>query len=285
MNFKNEIEKSKKSYEDEWNFTSEFYHENGYYEILSNRFENGLRILEIGCGTGYSTISLSKKAKSIISIDENSYCINSTFEKLDRLKLDVSKTIRGKIIADNNSSSYKMQYANNFYNLTKKINCIEGDVLQDKELLKFLKSKEKFDLITCWMIGAHGLILNQEEQLKKGRTALKREPQMVQDYKFDVLTEVAKQANNLLTKNGVLNIVERLNLETAKLFTEKQILDTFTSKIEPYGFNLQKNSELIEIKTRSKMAMVTPNGVEKINKIGLLTMDFKKTIANNVQKQ
>ena len=280
MNFKKEIEKSKFSYEDEWNYTSEFYHENGYYDILSNRFENGLRILEIGCGAGYSTISLSKKAKNLISIDENSYCINSTFKRLSELKIDASKNIRGEISADNNLSSYKMNYENNFNNKIHKVNCIEGDVLLDNELLDFLKSGEKFDLITCWMIGAHGLILNHEEQLKKGRTAINRQPQMVQDYKFDVLTEVAKQAKELLTRYGTLNIVERLNLQTARQFTQEQILDNFTSKIEPCGFNLQENNQLFEIKTRSKMAMVTPNGTEKVNMLGLLTMDFKKTIAN-----
>lgn len=282
MNFKKEIDISKISYEDEWNYTSEFYHKKGYYDILSNRFENGLRILEIGCGAGYSTISLSKKAEKLISIDENSYCINSTFKRLNKLKIDASKNIRGEIIADNYSSSYIMDYVNNFDNKIHKVNCIKGDVLLDNQLLEFLKSEKKFDLITCWMIGAHGLILNHEEQLKKGRTAINRQPQMVQDYKFDVLAEVAKQAVQLLTKEGTLNIVERLNLENAKQFTEDEILNNFASKIEPYGLNLQNTNQLLEIETRSKMEMVSPNGTDKVNMIGLLTMDFKKTISNRV---
>lgn len=282
MNFKKEIDISKISYEDEWNYTSEFYHKKGYYDILSNRFENGLRILEIGCGAGYSAISLSKKAEKLISIDENSYCINSTFKRLNKLKIDASKNIRGEIIADNYSSSYIMDYVNNFDNKIHKVNCIEGDVLLDNQLLEFLKSEKKFDLITCWMIGAHGLILNHEEQLKKGRTAINRQPQMVQDYKFDVLAEVAKQAVKLLTKEGTLNIVERLNLENAKQFTEDEILNNFASKIEPYGLNLQNTNQLLEIETRSKMEMVSPNGTDKVNMIGLLTMDFKKTISNRV---
>ena len=282
MNFKKEIDISKISYEDEWNYTSEFYHKKGYYDILSNRFENGLRILEIGCGAGYSTISLSKKAEKLISIDENSYCINSTFKRLNKLKIDASKNIRGEIIADNYSSSYIMDYVNNFDNKIHKVNCIKGDVLLDNQLLEFLKSEKKFDLITCWMIGAHGLILNHEEQLKKGRTAINRQPQMVQDYKFDVLAEVAKQAVKLLTKEGTLNIVERLNLENAKQFTEDEILNNFASKIEPYGLNLQNTNQLLEIETRSKMEMVSPNGTDKVNMIGLLTMDFKKTISNRV---
>lgn len=282
MNFKKEIDISKISYEDEWNYTSEFYHKKGYYDILSNRFENGLRILEIGCGAGYSAISLSKKAEKLISIDENSYCINSTFKRLNKLKIDASKNIRGEIIADNYSSSYIMDYVNNFDNKIHKVNCIKGDVLLDNQLLEFLKSEKKFDLITCWMIGAHGLILNHEEQLKKGRTAINRQPQMVQDYKFDVLAEVAKQAVQLLTKEGTLNIVERLNLENAKQFTEDEILNNFASKIEPYGLNLQNTNQLLEIETRSKMEMVSPNGTDKVNMIGLLTMDFKKTISNRV---
>lgn len=282
MNFKKEIDISKISYEDEWNYTSEFYHKKGYYDILSNRFENGLRILEIGCGAGYSAISLSKKAEKLISIDENSYCINSTFKRLNKLKIDASKNIRGEIIADNYSSSYIMDYVNNFDNKIHKVNCIKGDVLLDNQLLEFLKSEKKFDLITCWMIGAHGLILNHEEQLKKGRTAINRQPQMVQDYKFDVLAEVAKQAVKLLTKEGTLNIVERLNLENAKQFTEDEILNNFASKIEPYGLNLQNTNQLLEIETRSKMEMVSPNGTDKVNMIGLLTMDFKKTISNRV---
>jgi len=282
LNFKKEIDISKISYEDEWNYTSEFYHKKGYYDILSNRFENGLRILEIGCGAGYSAISLSKKAEKLISIDENSYCINSTFKRLNKLKIDASKNIRGEIIADNYSSSYIMDYVNNFDNKIHKVNCIKGDVLLDNQLLEFLKSEKKFDLITCWMIGAHGLILNHEEQLKKGRTAINRQPQMVQDYKFDVLAEVAKQAVQLLTKEGTLNIVERLNLENAKQFTEDEILNNFASKIEPYGLNLQNTNQLLEIETRSKMEMVSPNGTDKVNMIGLLTMDFKKTISNRV---
>lgn len=283
MNFKHEIDISKASYLDEWDYTSELYHRERSYDLLTNDFKTDLTTLEIGCGAGYSIISLSEKSKNIIAIDENINCIESTYKKLTSLNSNVSRSIRGTVVADDQALSYKMEYEDFIpsNNHSTQIQCIEGDILTDSSLISFLKSQNGFDLVTCWMMGAHGLILSHELQLSKGRTAIQRQPQMVQDYKFDVLEQIAEVSLDLLNKDGILSIAERMDLDIIRQFGAEEILKMFNDRIEPYGYELTNGFEMYEIKTRSKMTMVTPLGTTSQSKLGLLSLKYKKTTNNS----
>ncbi|WP_297100349.1 hypothetical protein [uncultured Draconibacterium sp.] len=282
MSFIDEINKSQKSYQKEWSFTSEFYYAQGYYERLTSSLNDNLKILEIGSGSGFSTINLCKKASKLYSVDENKYCIKETFDRLIKNNIPATLVERGSILSNEEVYSYKLEYEDIFPTSKNLVYCIEGNILFDSSLISHLKSIENFDLITCWMIGAHGLILNHEEQLLKNRSAFNTTPQMVQDYKFEVIEKVSEVSQIILNQEGLLNIVERVNLEFVKHYGINDIVDIYNEKIEPFGFSLFETCEILEIETKSTMAMVTSNGKVRTNKLGLLNLKYKKTNANNL---
>ena len=271
------IDESRVKYKKNWKYTSEFYNDKGYYDCLSNRMDSNLRILEIGCGVGYSTISLSKKAKKLIAIDENIFCINSTFQRLNELNITTTKKQRGTINTREGEDVlwYKMDYKNNFPIDENKVHCIEGDILSDKHLISHLESLEKFDVIVCWMIGAHQLILSKEDEQKKGRDNINRTPRMVFSYKVDVLKKVCEIGKNILKKEGYLNIVERVNSNAVSKMAKKEVLNQYKSLLDISNYKMDyENSELMHIETQSKMPMSGEAGILKEPKIDLLIMDL-----------
>lgn len=276
MNLKHELEVSKTSYLKEWEYTSEYYHEMGYYDLLTESLPKDLTVLEIGCGAGHSTLSLTPHSKLLISIDENNNCIERTHTNLISAGLQSAKYMRSSTAVDDESLSFRVKYSDLDLTSNNSIHLVEGDILNDDSLINTLFNTHQFDLITCWMIGGHDLLLNNEHQLRKGRTGIGRTPLMVQEYKFEVLEQVAQLSSKLLKTSGIFSVAERMNIDIAQQFTEEQILRNFHQYIEPHGLIQANNYEMHEINTRSKMAMVTPFGKTDANKFGLLNLQYKK---------
>lgn len=64
---------NKKSYSESWNIESNLFQQKGIYESLANELPVE-RTLEIGCGSGWSTIALAK-SRDVLSIDNNEYLL------------------------------------------------------------------------------------------------------------------------------------------------------------------------------------------------------------------
>ena len=88
-----------KSYAELWNQSSEFFYSKGYYSWMLEPLSDRNIILEIGCGCGYSTLSLLEAGHRVLAVDKNPECIdiayNLTKEKgfeneVAYLELDVS---------------------------------------------------------------------------------------------------------------------------------------------------------------------------------------------------
>lgn len=271
------VEGSRELYLNDWDYTSSLYHEKGYYEILCEEFQSFNNVLEIGSGSGYSTLALSKKSSQVISIDENVFCVNKTVDFLIQSNVDVSKKVRGIITGNNQNLSYKMNYPPIQGALTAHVNCIEGDIINDSFLHNFLLEKGPFELVTCWMIGAHGLILNEEKQRRQGRNSLNRNAEMIRDYKFEVVDSVAKIAHQVLTNDGVLHLVERISPNALDNFSSNEIYKMYEDKLRPLNFQLNGKERMIKVDTKSQMAMVSEYG-GKEEKIILVDMQFVKSL-------
>lgn len=66
----------KEIYANEWDVSAAYFYNNKYYDLLCNRLHKRSVVLEIGCGTGYSTLALLENGLSVIAIDNNSHCIS-----------------------------------------------------------------------------------------------------------------------------------------------------------------------------------------------------------------
>ncbi len=111
-----------KSYAELWNRSSEFFYSKGYYSWMREALEGCNTILEIGCGCGYSTLSLLEAGHRVLAVDKNSECVDKA------------------------------------YNLTKEkgfeneVAYLELDV-SEPGVVEELVQKYQFDAVVCWNMG------------------------------------------------------------------------------------------------------------------------------------
>lgn len=111
-----------KDYCDKWYVSSEFFYDNKAYEWMANQLVGYKTILEIGCGCGFSTLSLLNQGHHVISIEKNLECI----KKADKL--------------------LKQEGFNGKYEL------VHVDLISLDDLIGYLKLK-KIDAVACWNPG------------------------------------------------------------------------------------------------------------------------------------
>jgi len=117
----NEVEK----YAVQWNISAQYFYEQGYYSWMSENLNGCKSVLEIGCGTGYSTLALAEKGFKVLAIDKNSNCIAKAKELLSSKGFQDDQVI-----------------------------FIEGDVAEDS-FRKRLIENYSFEIVVCWNVGTY----------------------------------------------------------------------------------------------------------------------------------
>ena len=117
----NEAEK----YAVQWDISAQYFYEKSYYSWMSEKLNGYEMVLEIGCGTGYSTLALAEKGFKVLAVDKNANCIVKAKELL-------------------NSSGFK----------DNQVAFIEGDVSEDS-FRKTLVENYSFDIVICWNVGTY----------------------------------------------------------------------------------------------------------------------------------
>lgn len=117
----NEAEK----YAVQWDISAQYFYEKSYYSWMSEKLNGYEMVLEIGCGTGYSTLALAEKGFKVLAVDKNANCIVKAKELL-------------------NSSGFK----------DNQVTFIEGDVAEDS-FRKMLVENYSFDIVICWNVGTY----------------------------------------------------------------------------------------------------------------------------------
>lgn len=123
----------KKIYSKQWEESSKFIYCNDDYYWMCNQIEPYHTILEIGCGTGESTLALVEQGHKVIAVEKNQYCL----EKAKSLIINKGYTyeIIGEAKKDSN------------------VIFILGDICNDEFSSKL--STIIFDIIVCWNIGTY----------------------------------------------------------------------------------------------------------------------------------
>ena len=80
-------------------------------------------VVELGCGTGYSTLALAEKGFKVLAVDKNIACLAKAKELLGSKGITDSQVI-----------------------------FIEGDIT-DENFRKNLIALYKFDVVICWNVG------------------------------------------------------------------------------------------------------------------------------------
>ena len=116
-------------YADQWEVSSKHFYDNDCYKWMTEKLNGFKTVLEIGCGTGFSTIELLRCGHKVISIDKNECCIEKAKHKVKS---------EGFSIGDTSSND---------------VNFIVADIV-DKDFFKTIL-KLNFDIVICWNVGTY----------------------------------------------------------------------------------------------------------------------------------
>lgn len=114
-----------KQYAEQWNTSAQFFYEKKYYQWMCEKLTDFKTVMEIGCGTGYSTLALIQNGHNVVAIDKNHECILAA----------------KKLIADKGYTNEKVIF-------------LEGDVANTQFRERTL-SKYACDIVICWNVGTY----------------------------------------------------------------------------------------------------------------------------------
>ena len=120
----------KLEYAEQWEVSSKYFYDKKYYNWMQKKIEKYHIILEVGCGTGYSTLALLENGHKVIALDKNNECI----EKAKKLLRQKGYSIGAMPDAD--------------------VCFIENDVVT-REFYSEVLSDLQFDAVICWNVGSY----------------------------------------------------------------------------------------------------------------------------------
>ncbi len=122
----NEIEK----YAYEWENSANTFLEQGDYKWMARQLKGFKTVLELGCGTGQSTLSLLQQGLNVIAIDKNPQCLRLAQKRVEEFQSSNSEIINGQV-----------QF-------------IEADY-SEPDFVKNVLDTLNFDVVVCWNIGTY----------------------------------------------------------------------------------------------------------------------------------
>lgn len=110
-------------YASQWFSSAEFFYEKGYYRWMGEKIKDYETVLEIGCGTGHSTLALLQAGHKVIAVDKNPDCLSAAKKLIESSDADADS-----------------------------VTFLQGDVadpvFRDCELTDY-----SFDVVVCWNVG------------------------------------------------------------------------------------------------------------------------------------
>lgn len=117
-------------YAEQWEVSSKYFYDKKYYNWMQKKIENYNIILEVGCGTGYSTLALLANGHKVIALEKNNECIKKATELIQQKGYSVGKIPDADVCF------------------------IETDVVTKEFYLGVLKDLQ-FDAVICWNVGSY----------------------------------------------------------------------------------------------------------------------------------
>ena len=109
-------------YAEKWQASSKFFMDNGYYKYMAEIIKPYKTVIEIGCGVGYSTVSLINDGHKVIAVEKNHECFR-----------------RAKDFVWENGCASQVTF-------------LVGDII-DEAFRKSIIAEQKADVVICWNPG------------------------------------------------------------------------------------------------------------------------------------
>ena len=232
------VDKKRDEYRSEWNVNAEFFNSIGAYDWMCEAVVGKKLLIEIGCGTGESTLALAKHKHRIVTIEENPHCCRATAKKLFENGVDVELIERGEIHGTQNKSYKQLYQPLSLTKLTASVTVVEGDALFDNGLKEWLESIGPFDAVVCWLMGT-----NQSRQLVAEYSTLPWKDNG--EYRLRVQNRVYELADRVLDSGGILNTVDRGELPEGDMKDEliKEDIDSHVDQASVTSLEIDASSQ------------------------------------------
>ena len=122
----NEIEK----YAQDWEKSSNTFFEQGDYKWMARQLKEYKTVLELGCGTGQSTLSLLQQGLNVIAVDKNPSCLSLARKRVEAFQSSSSEAINGTV------------------------RFIEADY-SEPDFVNNILDTLNFDIVVCWNVGTY----------------------------------------------------------------------------------------------------------------------------------
>lgn len=199
------IEKQRRDYLLNWGEGNAHKFEiDGHYNWMASFVSGFTRVFEIGTGDGRGTLNLVKSGHKVIGIDENSACLDAAETRLKNAGVKLIRIRREKISIAAGGENYSVDYAPIEISDYEDYDAIliDGDIVNDENLINWICNIEKFDAVVCWLIGTHSArIFSTAIDRILTSTSMK--------YRILVQNIVYAISEKILRNNGILHIVDR----------------------------------------------------------------------------
>lgn len=268
------------NYSLEWLESSKNYKEYGFYDWCLNSIKGKNRVLEIGCGAGFSTIKIIGDNHNVISIEENPYMLDNAEKNLSLANIDFTSIRRGNFIVTNHGYRIEYKNINESFDTTSNV-LIEGNILADSTLQEWLLKNAPFDAVICWFMGVQGAIVANDD-IRNTYRFTEYEPSK---YRKCVQIFLYQFGDKILRRSGVINFIDRTLLfenNQQKISTLENLKDIFgelltsielcyidqleiknPAKINGVPLKPVFNDNVIETNTNSRYAITTVVGLKK----------------------
>jgi tRNA G46 methylase TrmB len=188
-----------------WKTNAEHFQNQNCYDWMASQLRpfQPKQILDIGCGDGAGIIALATvlEGSRILSLDDNSSCLNLAKERCESIGLNPDLINRFSV--STNGQKHQIATIQNRLRFESRITLIEGDILWDDELLNFMQALPKFDAITVWLMGTYAI------KIDCANIARLRAFSEVGKYRRIVNQRAYQLGDKILKPGGLIHIVNR----------------------------------------------------------------------------
>ena len=227
--------KNRKEYSETWEVDAKHFFEKSYYDWMAEGVAESKNILEIGCGAGYSTLALLNNNHKVISIEENSFCIDKTEKLLKSKGFNVAKINNREVYKASPQSRYILEYKNIAKELGEyDVILVQGDIINDPKFIRWLTEDSTFsiDAVVCWLLGTHGSRGSNQvfdlSQVQESSTA-----------RIHTQNIIYELCDEMLKENDYLHIVDRVidvdNVDIVESISMNHEGQASTSKMKVLG--------------------------------------------------
>lgn len=211
-------------YAKEWEENSSHFEKHGYYALPLERLGKPKTVLEIGCGSGRSTLALARKGHRVVAVEINQTAARSAREFLSGQGIDTQVT---DSFPDGAGDA-------------PQVTIVVGDVFAEGALPA--GGAWHPDAVLCWFIGAQLDVI----AAFFGKPVMELSGDDVRKYRLSLQAKCYEIGRRILRKGGIVQVADRMRLASwqDKDFAREEQAQTQAGLAGP-GYSISRASTFL----------------------------------------